>query len=166
MTPQQQIDDTESHGEVPGTAAYKMREQDAVPDELEIIPEGHDSRRNSGLPEQGRTATPGGTPIPRTVVDKIDPESPSRHDVPGTSAYDSRKADAVPDSIKPASSPETDFVNELHSASSSDVPVPRMVVTRIDSKPAHGEVPGTEAYEIRKGDAAPDVLEKQADIPG
>lgn len=143
-----------------------MRTQDAVPDELEIVPEGQDSRRGSTQHEPDRTSTPGGTPIPRTVVEKIDPESPSHGDVPGTPAHAIRKADAVTDIIKPASSPEPDSASEPKSASSTEVPVPRMVVTRIDSKPAHGEVPGTEAYEIRKGDAEPDVLEKQADVPG
>ena len=64
-----------------------MRTQDAVPDELEIIPEGHNSRRGSHLPEPDRSATPGGTPIPRTVIEKVDPESPSRGDVPGTLAH-------------------------------------------------------------------------------
>lgn len=34
-----QVDDHQSYGEVPGTAAYSMRTQDAVPDELEVIPE-------------------------------------------------------------------------------------------------------------------------------
>lgn len=143
-----------------------MRSQDAVPDELEIVPEGKDSRRGSALPEPDRTSTPGGTPIPRTVVEKIDPQSPSHGEVPGTPAHAIRNADAVPDVIKPTSSPEADSASEPKSTSSTEVPVPRMVVTRIDSKPAHGEVPGTEAYEIRKGDAEPDVLERKADVPG
>ena len=143
-----------------------MRTQDAVPDELEIIPEGQHSRRGSHLPELDRSATPGGTPIPRTVVEKVDPGSPSRGDVPGTLAHAAHRADAVPDSIKAASSPDSDSASQSQSATSTSVPVPRMVVTRLDSKPAHGEVPGTEAYEIRKADAVPDVLEKKADVPG
>ena len=143
-----------------------MRTQDAVPDELEIIPEGHNSRRGSHLPEPDRSATPGGTPIPRTVIEKVDPESPSRGDVPGTLAHAAHRADAVPDSIKPASSPESGSASQSQGPTSPSVPVPRMVVTRLDSKPAHGEVPGTEAYEIRKADAVPDVLEKKADVTG
>ena len=85
-----------------------MRIQDAVPDELEIVPDGKGSRRGSAQLEPDRTATPGGTPIPRTVVEKIDPESPSHGDVPGTPAHAIRKADAVPDIIKPVSGPGTD----------------------------------------------------------
>ncbi|KAL8797017.1 MAG: hypothetical protein Q9195_000788 [Heterodermia aff. obscurata] len=162
----EKVDDTESHGEVPGTEAYRMRIQDAVPDELEIVPEGKGSRRNSAQLEPDRTATPGGTPIPRTVVEKVDPESPSHGDVPGTPAHAIRKADAVPDAIKSATGPATAPGGGQQSASSTETPVPRMVVTRIDSKPAHGEIPGTEAYEIRKGDAEPDVLERKADVPG
>lgn len=107
---------------------------------------------------------PGETPIPKTVVEKIDPESPSH--VSGILAQPTCIADAVPDLVMPASSPESGSASEPQSASSTKVPVPRMVVTRIDSKPAHGEVPGTEAYEIRKEDAVPDVLEKKADVPG
>ena len=126
-----QVDDTESFGEVPGTDAYKKRIQDAVPDELEIIPEGQGSRRGSDLHEREQTG-----------------------------------ADAVPDSVMPASSPKSGSASESQSASSAKMRVPRMVVTRIDSKPAHGEIPGTEAYEIRKEDAVPDVLEKKADVPG
>ena len=151
---------------MPGTAAYKMREQDAVPDELEIVPEGTSSRRSSVMPEPDRTATPGGTPIPRTMVEKIDSEFPSHGDVPGTLAHDVRKADAVPDVIKSPSSSAPGAASMPQTAKSTQVPVPRMVVTRIDSKPAHGEVPGTEAYEIRKCDAEPDVLEKKKDVAG
>lgn len=33
-----------------------------------------------------------------------------------------------------------------------------MVVERVDDKPAHGEVPGTAAYEMRKADAEPDEV--------
>jgi hypothetical protein len=33
-------------------------------------------------------------------------------------------------------------------------------VEKIDSKPSHGEVPGTNAYETRKEDAKPDIVEE------
>ena len=33
------VDDQPSHGDVPGTAAHDMRKEDAVPDEMEVIPE-------------------------------------------------------------------------------------------------------------------------------
>jgi hypothetical protein len=49
--------------------------------------------------------TPGGTPIPMTVVEKVDPEEPSHGDIPGTIAHKVRAADAVPDVILKAPQP-------------------------------------------------------------
>ena len=109
-----------------------------------------------------RSETPGGTPIPRTIVDKVDPTSPSHGDVPGTTAHTKRQADAIPDIIRPASDHSTE-ANAAEAASRT--PVPRTMITRVDSKPSHGEVPGTEAYDLRKGDARPDVVERKADKP-
>ena len=160
------MDDTDRYGDVPGTPAYKMREKDAVPDELEIVPEGKSSRRGSTFSEPERTSTPGGSPIPRTVLEKIEPDSPSHGEVPGTQAHAIRKADAVPDVVKHASDSDSGFAGDLPGAQSIEVPVPRMVVTRLDSQPAHGEIPGTEAFEVRKADAQPDILEKKEDVPG
>jgi hypothetical protein len=39
-------------------------------------------------------------------------------------------------------------------------------VERVDSEPHHGEVPGTEAFELRKGDAKPDQVVEVGDAPG
>jgi hypothetical protein len=33
------------------------------------------------------------------IVEKIDPDEPSYGDVPGTEAYEKRRADAVPDAV-------------------------------------------------------------------
>jgi len=44
-------------------------------------------------------------------------------------------------------------------------PVPRTVVTRVDSSPVHGAVPGTKAYKMRTMDAEPDQVEKKGDVP-
>ena len=160
------MDDRENHGEVPGTPAYKMREQDAVPDEVEIIPEGQ--RRPRTKSQIDRPDTPGGSPVPKTVVEKVDPSSPSHGDVPGTAAHSKRKADAVPDEIRPASNPQDNVSQDrdadLPGARSPEIPVPTTVITKVDSKPSHGEVPGTEAYNIRKGDAKPDIVEKRGDV--
>ena len=162
-----QVDDRESHGEVPGTAAYKMRSQDAVPDELEIIPEGGRSRSNSVSSQKDSLTSPGGMPIPKMVVEKVDPTSPSHGDVPGTAAHAKRKADAVPDAILPVSgqqkNPSSPSKGEKPSPETS---IPRTVVTRVDSLPAHGEVPGTDAFNIRQGDATPDIVEKKGDVSG
>jgi hypothetical protein len=110
ITRVERVDDQPRYGEVPGTSAYKMREQDAVPDEIEVVPEGMRSRSASRVWPEDRPLTPGGTMIPKIVAEKIEPEKPAYGDVPGTAAYDLRKADAVPDEIvrspiSPARSP-------------------------------------------------------------
>lgn len=85
---------------------------DAVPDEVEIVPEGRRprsatnssqprSRSHSQLSTGSRPATPGGTPIPKTVVEKVD-FKPSYGEVEGTPAKEMRMADAMPDEIREA----------------------------------------------------------------
>lgn len=37
--------------------------------------------------------------MPKIVAEKLEPEKPSYGDVPGTAAYEMRKADAKPDEI-------------------------------------------------------------------
>ncbi|KAF2017584.1 hypothetical protein BU24DRAFT_388965 [Aaosphaeria arxii CBS 175.79] len=101
----ERVDDEPAHGEVPGTEAYNKRIQDAVPDEVEVVPEGSRSRSTSRVSVSDRPLTPGGTPIPKTVVEKIDPSSPSYGDVPGTHAHQLRLADAEPDVIVKAPEP-------------------------------------------------------------
>ncbi len=101
------------------------------------------------------------------VVEKVDPNSPSHGDVPGTAAHAKRQADAVPDVILQA--PERDeasVVEERGDGISPDIPIPTTVITKVDSKPSHGEIPGTDAFDMRKGDAKPDVIENKGDIPG
>ncbi|CAO2657960.1 Nn.00g072200.m01.CDS01 [Neocucurbitaria sp. VM-36] len=105
ITRVERVDDEPAHGEVPGTDAYKMRTQDAVPDEVEIVPEGSRSRSASRVSANDRPLTPGGTPIPRTIVEKIDPDQPSYGDVPGTHAHQLRMADAEPDVVVKAPEP-------------------------------------------------------------
>lgn len=145
-----------------------MRRQDAVPDELEIV--GDTSTPFSQRTSQSqpyRTSTPGGTPIPKTVVEKVDPTSPSHGDVPGTAAHNMRQADAVPDVVLQSPRSKTSFEsNSPASGISPEIPVPKTIVTKLDEQPAHGEVPGTEAYNMRMEDAAPDVLETRGDPPG
>lgn len=99
VTRVERVDDEPSYGEVPGTHAYKLRTQDAVPDEMEIVPEGSRSRSASRLTEADRPLTPGGTMIPKTIVEKVEPDQPSHGEVPGTPAWEKRRADADPDEI-------------------------------------------------------------------
>jgi hypothetical protein len=46
------------------------------------------------------------------------------------------------------------------------VPIPETVITRVDSHPAHGEVEGTAAHDMRRQDAGPDALEHESDPTG
>lgn len=109
ITRVERVDDRAAHGEVPGTSAYDMRTKDAVPDEIEIVPEGrrsrsatvNRSRSASHLSADSRPQTPGGSPIPKTVVEKVD-NKPSYGEVDGTLAKEQRMADAAPDEIRQA----------------------------------------------------------------
>lgn len=65
----EKVDDKPAYGEVPGTQAYRMREEDAEPDEIAIIPDEKDP--SPPEPEHAaRSPTPGGHPIPKTVVEE------------------------------------------------------------------------------------------------
>jgi len=114
ITRVERVDDKAAHGEVPGTPAYDLRTQDAVPDEVEIVPEGRRSRSNTshsrgrassalsgGSASGSREPTPGGSPIPKTVVEKVD-DKPSHGEVDGTPAKEMRMADAMPDEVRSA----------------------------------------------------------------
>ncbi|KAI9892928.1 MAG: hypothetical protein M1814_000812 [Vezdaea aestivalis] len=46
-------------------------------------------------------------------------------------------------------------------ASGTESPIPTTRVEKVDDTPRHGELPGTEAYKLRAGDAVPDEIEIQ-----
>ena len=167
LTRVEKVDNAPSHGEVPGTTAYSMRTQDAVPDEIEVLPEGSSSRPSSRTGGSPQPSSPGGTPIPKTRVEKVDPTSPSHGEIPGTFAHELRKADAVPDAIVKAgeTSQSSDPDDKEFAGGGGSPSIPTTVVTRVDSLPSHGEVPGTDAYKMRSSDADPDIVEKKRDIP-
>lgn len=151
---------------MPGTEAYNLRRQDAVPDELEIVGDTSNPsfRRTSQSRPERISTTPGGSPIPKTVVEKIDSTSPSHGEVPGTTAHSMRQADAVPDVILQSPKAKAAFGDSSPaSASSPGVSIPKTVVTKVDEQPSHGEVPGTEAFNMRTEDATPDVVETKGD---
>ena len=130
-----------------------------MPDEVEVT--GRLSKRSSQYLEP--PTTPGGSTIPRTVVEKVDPSSPSYGDEPGTRAFSHRKADSIPDLVlrAPGAGKKTASQAESSPTGSTSQPIPETVVTRVDSNPAYGEVEGTEARERREQDAEPDTLEFQ-----
>jgi len=166
----EKVDTEPSHGEVPGTVAHEKRAADAEPDQVAVKPEELLARLQTVT--NSRPSTPGGRPIPTTVVEKLDPDTPSHGEVPGTPAHEKRMADAVPDIVIKAS-PRGSRTSSISSVSRSragstpgDRPIPRTRVERVDSKPSHGEVPGTEAYEKRREDAQPDIIEEVGDVQG
>ena len=150
-----------------GTAGRKFGIHNVVPDDLAVIAEGPHNEISTRVKGQEPLSYPGGAPIPMTVVEKVDATQPSHGEIPGTAAHSIRKADAVPDVILQAPPPggPSRITSPTHKVSPS-VPIPRTVVTRVDSQPAHGEIPGTDAYRIRTQDAAPDLTEKKGDVPG
>ncbi len=74
----EKVSNEPSYGEVPGTEAYRMREGDAEPDEIAIIP---DSRKKSSSDDEAQSLTPGGMPVPKTVVEEA-PDSEGSHTHP------------------------------------------------------------------------------------
>ncbi|KAH8884495.1 hypothetical protein GQ53DRAFT_879948 [Thozetella sp. PMI_491] len=69
----EKVDDEPSYGEVPGTEAYRLREEDAEPDEIAIVPD-QDSKPAS---DEVRS-TPGGQPVPTTLVEETPDEPESK----------------------------------------------------------------------------------------
>ncbi len=155
----ERVDDEPRHGETPGSPAYEMRRQDAVPDELEIVPEGRLSKRNSSSNLEP-SLSPGGPPVPLTVVEKVDPASPSHGEVPGTAAYEKRQADAAPDIVLKASDSHTapqSFSPSQSAKAANPGSIPETVITRADSIPSRDEEPGTGANSSRAYNATPTV---------
>lgn len=134
---------------------------------MAVVAEGSHSEISTRAKGQDPPTDRHGMLIPMTVVEKVDLEVAGHGDVPGTTSYAKRRADAVPDAVFRAPSPGER--SPIHSPTKpsfpSPVPIPKTVVTKVDSEPRHGEVPGTDAYRIRTEDAAPDVVEEKGDVP-
>ncbi len=59
------------------------------------------------------------------------------------------------------SSESDDHFSDAQSAPSEsqrNSPIPRLRVEKVSDEPSYGEVPGTEAYRLREGDAEPDEI--------
>ncbi|KAL2843490.1 hypothetical protein BJY01DRAFT_248595 [Aspergillus pseudoustus] len=160
----EKVDDTPSHGEVPGTSAYEKRELDAVPDEVEVISR---SRSPSTARQRRRSLTPGGTPVPRTVVEKVDPDQPSYGDVPGTEAYEKRKADAVPDVVTRTSESASRSASPARdeNANMSTLPIPETLLSEAESSPDQNTHSSPHAHRRRQSDALPDATETESTSP-
>lgn len=83
----ERVDDQPSYGEVPGTPAYALREQDAQPDEIAIAPEETPSRDNSLTPEIN---------APTTIVEEAPGPRSRSHSI---QYEERRRADASPDIV-------------------------------------------------------------------
>lgn len=102
-------------------------------------------------------------------MEKVDPESPSFGEVPGTDAYNRRLADATPDIILKTPEPgkRLSYQDEPgHRRTLSGNIIPETIVTRVDDQPAYGEIQGTEAAEMRRKDASPDKFQIRGDVGG
>lgn len=97
-------------------APPKVESEDSGAHELEAEQPSSDTSTTSTQQHQD---TPGGLPIPKTVVEKVEPENPSHGEVPGkciitsseqhrlmmysgTAAFDIRTEDAAPDEVRTA----------------------------------------------------------------
>lgn len=142
-----------------------MRSQDAVPDELEIISDGEKSRPYARAGDKDRITAPGGSPIPKTVVQKLDPTSPSHGEVPGTAAYSIRAADAAPDVITKISDPEEETATKGNPLKPNYTPVPKIVQPKAELEWSHGEVSALKPYEPSEEDTTANAV-KQGVISG
>ncbi|KAG5303151.1 hypothetical protein I7I50_02280 [Histoplasma capsulatum G186AR] len=165
----EKIDDSPSYGEVPGSPAYEKRVLDAVPDEIEIIGSRPPSRPQSSASIRA-ALPPNLAPAPRTVVEKIDPTSPSYGEEPGTLAYESHKADSAPDVILKIQeqTPQTCITsqNRRRDSGSEGSPVPETVLSRVESPPENNSRRLFNAHRRRPSDALPDVIQTIPDVPG
>ncbi|UKZ77156.1 hypothetical protein TrVFT333_004875 [Trichoderma virens FT-333] len=84
----EKVDNEPAYGEVPGTEAYKKREQDAEPDEIAMIPEND--------PESSPSTPLGPGTVPVTLVEESTGDYPGQHD---PEEQEKHKADATPDII-------------------------------------------------------------------
>ncbi|EGC45967.1 conserved hypothetical protein [Histoplasma capsulatum var. duboisii H88] len=164
----EKIDDSPSYGEVPGSPAYEKRVLDAVPDEIEIIGSRPPSRPQSSASIRA-ALPPNLAPAPRTVVEKIDPTSPSYGEEPGTLAYESHKVDSAPDVILKIQeqTPQTCITsqNRRRDSGSEGSPVPETVLSRVESPPENNSRRLFNAHRRRPSDALPDVIQTIPDVP-
>lgn len=167
LTRVEKVDTEPSYGEVPGTDAYKMRVEDAQPDQIAVLP--GDESAKSRSPPIDRPSTPGGHPIPITVVERVDASSATSDGFSGSSSHHVHKLDAEPDVVIDSSEARSISPESLRSRAASnagDIPAPLTKVEKVNSVPSHGEVPGTDTHKMRKGDAGPDMVEEVGDILG
>jgi Domain of unknown function (DUF5102) len=164
VTRVEKVDNKPSYGEVPGTEAYNMRAEDARPDQVAVIPDSTHNAPEEIYPD--RPLTPGGHPIPTTVLEKIDPSNPGCSELPGTRAHKSRTADALPDLVMKVGRDLDSIPYTRAGDIPGDLPGPVTQLETVDSTLSRGEVPRTEAYKVHRGDALPEVVMEVGDVQG
>ncbi|KAK0618225.1 hypothetical protein B0T17DRAFT_618844 [Bombardia bombarda] len=97
----ERVDDKPAYGEVPGTKAYRMREEDATPDEIAFVPDPDSAAAQAAADDEDaekapRSPTPGGHPIPTTRVEET-PDSAGSVSHPETEKK--HRADPPPDLV-------------------------------------------------------------------
>ncbi|CAG8054962.1 unnamed protein product [Penicillium salamii] len=166
----ERVDSGAQHGEVPGTAAFETRGQDAVPDEIIVVPEDTHSQNQSAAGSEDRPLDSESSPIPRTMVEKVDPDEPSHGEVPGTLANEKRLADAVPDVVTKASDsegsptpPALDPTPPNDNVSQENIPETRL--ERVETLPVGEEAsPHPQAHQSAPSDTLPDMVETVPDV--
>lgn len=161
----EKVDHSPRYGETPGSSEYEKRVTDAVPDEVEIMAENTPSDKHSGdASDESRNLQ--GTPVPMTVIEKVDPQSPDHGEEPGTVAYDIRMADAPPDKVYKIGDPRRSELEENQEVpSEADQPLPETFLSRVDTIPSESPKSFT-AHRRRPSDTLPDGEELVSDEAG
>ena len=141
-----------------------------MPDEVEVIPEGTHSQNDSAAGSEDQPLESEGSPIPRTMVEKVDPDEPSYGEVPGTLANEKRLADAVPDMVTKASDSEGSPTPPALDPTSPKVDVSEQIIPetrleRVDTIPTDEESsPHPQAHQSAPSDTLPDTVETVPDV--
>ncbi|WEW58942.1 hypothetical protein PRK78_004410 [Emydomyces testavorans] len=110
--------------------------------------------------------SPGDSPIPRTVVEKVSLNDTRYGEEPGTPAYEARKMDAVPDLVYKVGKwdPESPENAPQLSPKRAESPLPETKLSRVDSPPDRAtSLPSFTAHKRRLSDALPDIVETVPD---
>jgi hypothetical protein len=108
------------------------------------------------------------SPIPRTRVDRVE-DSPLYGEVPGTDAYEKRKADAVPDAVFNVSVNSQSPISGVEDAREKrrpPSPIPETLLTKVITLPDHGPSSHPRAHRRSPSDALPDTTEVVQDAAG
>ncbi|KAI5305255.1 hypothetical protein KEM55_009091, partial [Ascosphaera atra] len=163
----EKVDDEPSYGDVPQTQAYEKRTADAIPDEISISSRSPSRENRDHSSEHTSRPQSPSVPVPRTVVEKVDPDIPSYGDEPDTEAYRKRTADAVPDQVfkapedgesrePPAFTEEPETTGDAQDDDKPTQPIPQTLVSRVDTLPTKW---GKGLHKRSPSDAEPDAFE-------